>query len=93
MLQVEPVLEEDRPDEPPGGDEEAGSWKSTNNTTYPLGGCGTDSSLGTFHSTASVSGGSCPASTRRRNIKRDTLDRVQFNMTAANFRADLRCEL
>jgi hypothetical protein len=40
------------------GKEKPRSWKATNETTYPLGGCGTDSLPGTFHSTAVVSGGS-----------------------------------
>jgi hypothetical protein len=46
----------------------------------PLGGRGTDSSPGTFHSTATVSGGSWPASTRRRSCSRETLEHVQFNI-------------
>jgi hypothetical protein len=35
-----------------------------------------DSSPGTFHSTTSVSGGRCTASTRWRSIKQVTLERV-----------------
>jgi hypothetical protein len=42
----------------PAGTEKPRSWKATNDTTYPMGGCGTDSSTGTIHSTASVRGGS-----------------------------------
>jgi hypothetical protein len=48
-----PDEEEDCPDEPPGGDEEAALMEATNETTYPVGGRGTDSSPGTFQSTAS----------------------------------------
>jgi hypothetical protein len=54
------------------------------------GGRDTNSSPGTFHSTAAVSGGSCPASTRRCSWSRDTLDRVQFDMAAARSRVNLR---
>jgi hypothetical protein len=63
-----------------------------NEMTYPLGTRGTESSPGTFHSTESVSGGSYPTSTRRRSIARDTLDRIQFDMAAASFRANWRCK-
>jgi hypothetical protein len=66
----------------PAGTEKPRSWKATNEITYPVGGRDTDSSPGTFHSTAAVSGGSCPASTRWSSWSRDTLDRVQFDMAA-----------
>jgi hypothetical protein len=56
----------------------------------PLGGCGMNSSPGTFHSTAVVSGGSWPASTRRRSCSRETLARVQFDIVAAESRASWR---
>jgi hypothetical protein len=46
------------------------------------GGRGTDSSPGTFHSTAAVSGGSWPTLTRRRSCSRGTLERVQFDIAA-----------
>jgi hypothetical protein len=49
---------------------------ATNDTTYPLGGCGTDSSAGTIHSTALVRGGNWPASTRRRSCSQETLERT-----------------
>jgi hypothetical protein len=89
VLKLEPVFQEDSLDEPPGGDGEAALME----TTYPLGGRGTDSFPGTFHSTAPVRGGSYPASTRQRNIERDTLDHVQFDMAAANFLTKLRRKL
>jgi hypothetical protein len=57
------------------GTEKSRSWKATNDTTYPLG-RDTDSSPGTLYSTALVSGGSCPASTRQRSYSRETLERV-----------------
>jgi hypothetical protein len=47
VLQLEPILKENRP----AGTEKPRSWKATNETTYPAGGRGTDSSPGTFHST------------------------------------------
>jgi hypothetical protein len=76
VLQLEPVLEKDPRMNRPVGTEKPRSWMATNETTYPLGGRGTDSSPGTFHSTAAVSGGSCPASTRRISCSRDALDRI-----------------
>jgi hypothetical protein len=39
MLQLESVLEENSADGPPGGTEKPHSWKATNKTTNPLGGC------------------------------------------------------
>jgi hypothetical protein len=64
VLQLEAVLVEDPWMNRPAGTEKPRSWKATNETAYLLGGRGTDSSLDTFHSTAAVSGGSCPALTR-----------------------------
>jgi hypothetical protein len=46
-----------------------------------------DSSPGTLHSTVAVSGGSWPASTRRRSYSRDTLECVQFNIATAESQA------
>jgi hypothetical protein len=37
---------------------------------------------------AAVSGGSWPASTRRGSCSRDTLERVQFNITVVKAQAD-----
>jgi hypothetical protein len=71
----------------PTGTEKPCSWKATNETTYPLGGRGTDSSPGTFYSTTTVSGGSLSASTRRSSCSQDTLDRVQFDIAAAKSKA------
>jgi hypothetical protein len=68
------------------GTEKLHSWKATNETTNPLGGCDMDSLPGTFHSTAAVSGESWPASTRRSSCSRDTLERVQFVIAAVEFR-------
>jgi hypothetical protein len=67
----------------PAGTEKPRSWKATNDTTYPLGGRGTDSLAGTIHSMASVRGGSWPASTRRRSYSWEMLERVQFDISAA----------
>jgi hypothetical protein len=67
----------------PVGTEKPHSWKATNDTTNPLKGRDTDSSPGTFHSMAAVSGGSWPASTMRRSCLRETLERVQFDIAAA----------
>jgi hypothetical protein len=53
----------------------------------PLCGHGTNSSPGTFHSMVAVSGGSWPASMRRSSCSRDTLERVQFDIAVAEFRA------
>jgi hypothetical protein len=61
-------------------------WKATNEMMYPLGGRGTDSSPGTFHSTASVSGGRCPTSMRRCIIEWVMMERDQFDMVMASFR-------
>jgi hypothetical protein len=58
----------------------------------PLGGRGTDSSAGTIHSTASMRGGSWPASTRRRSCSRETLERVQFDIATAKSWASWKCE-
>jgi hypothetical protein len=66
------------------------SWKATNEATYLPGGRGTNSSLGTFQSMALVSEGSCLASTRWRNIERDTLEHDQFDMATASIRARLQ---
>jgi hypothetical protein len=64
----------------PAGTEKPHSWKATNDTTYPLGGRGTDSSAGTIHSMASVRGGSWTASTRRRSYSWETVERAQLNI-------------
>jgi hypothetical protein len=90
VLQLEAVLVEDPPDEPPGGDGEAAPVEGHERDHTAPGGRDTNSSPGTFHSTAAVSGGSCPASTRRCSWSRDTLDRVQFDMAAARSRVNLR---
>jgi hypothetical protein len=58
VLQLEAILEEDPPDEPPDGDGEAAFLEGHERDHVPLGRCGTDSSPETFHSTAGVSGGS-----------------------------------
>jgi hypothetical protein len=65
----------------PAGTEKPRSRKATNDTTYPAGGRGMDSSAGTIHSTVSVRGGSWPTSTRRRSFLWETLERVQFDIT------------
>jgi hypothetical protein len=52
----------------------------------PLRGHDTDSSPETLHSTAAVSGGSWLASTRWWSYSRDMLERVQFDITAAESR-------
>jgi hypothetical protein len=52
----------------------------------------TDSSPGTFHSTVAVSGGSCPASTRRRSYSRETLERVQFDIATMESWAGWKCK-
>jgi hypothetical protein len=70
VLQLEAILVEDPQMNRPVGTEKPRSWKVTNETTYPLGGHGTDSSPDTFHSTVTVSGGSCPASTRLQLVAR-----------------------
>jgi hypothetical protein len=64
----------------PAGMEKLRSWKATNDTTYPLGGRSMDSSAGTIHSTASVRGGSWPASSRRRSCSRETVERTQLDI-------------
>jgi hypothetical protein len=51
-----------------------------------------DSSAGTIHSTASVRGGSWPASTRRRSCSWETLERIQFDITVAKSRASWKRE-
>jgi hypothetical protein len=81
VLELQPVHEEHPSDEPAGGTEKLRSWKTTNDTTYPLGGHGTDLSAGTIHSMASVRGGSWPASTRRRSCSGETLERIQFDIS------------
>jgi hypothetical protein len=55
VLQLEAMLEEDPQMNRPTGTEKPRSWKATNETTYLLGRCGTDSSPETFYSTAGVS--------------------------------------
>jgi hypothetical protein len=79
---LEPVLEEVVADEPPDGNREVALVKGHE----PLGGRDTDSSPGTFHSMAAVSGGNWPTSTRRRSCSRDTLERVQFDTTQRSLR-------
>jgi hypothetical protein len=74
----------------PVGMEKPRSWNATNETTYPLGRRGTDSSSGSLHSSTSVSGGSCPAVTRQSSIKWVTLEHDQFDMATAGSRARLR---
>jgi hypothetical protein len=84
---LKPILEEDSADEPPGGDGEAALVEGHERHHEHLGGCGTDSSPGTLHSTVAVSGGSWPALTRRRSYSQDTLERVQFDIAATKARA------
>jgi hypothetical protein len=69
----------------PAGMEKPRSWKATNDTMYPLGGRGTDSSAGTIHSTASVREGSWPTSTRRRSCSRETVQCTQFDIAPVKF--------
>jgi hypothetical protein len=64
MLQLEALVEENSANEPLGGDAEAALVEGHERNHKPLGGHDTESSPGTFHSTASESGGSWPASTR-----------------------------
>jgi hypothetical protein len=66
----------------PAGMEKPRSWKTTDDTTYPLGGRDTDSSAGTIHSTASVRGAAGPprrdegvARGRRWSVSSSTLRR------------------
>jgi hypothetical protein len=92
VLELQPVCEQHSLDEPAGGDGEATLVEATNDTTYPLGGRGTDSPAGTIHSMASVRGGSWPASVRRRSCSRETLERVQFDISSAKSWTGLRCE-
>jgi hypothetical protein len=81
---LEPILEQHPADEPSGRDGEAALMEGHEEHHEPLGGGrGIDSSPGTFDSTVAVSGGSWPASTRRRSCSREMLERVQFNITAA----------
>jgi hypothetical protein len=58
VLKLQPVREQHPADKLPAGTEKPRSWKTMNDTTYPLKGRGMDSSAGTIHSTASVRGGS-----------------------------------
>jgi hypothetical protein len=58
VLQLEAVLEEDSPDEPPGGDGEPSLVEGHERDHVPLGGHDTDSSSGTFHSTSALNRGS-----------------------------------
>jgi hypothetical protein len=71
----------------PAGTEKPRSWKATNHTMYPLGGHGLNSSAGTIHSTASVRGGSWPASTRRRSCSRETVERAQLDIAPVKSQA------
>jgi hypothetical protein len=86
VLQLKPVLEKDATDEPPDGDREAALVEGHERHHESLRGRDTDSSLGTFRSTAAVSRGSWPTSTKRRSCSRETLERVQFDIAAAESR-------
>jgi hypothetical protein len=90
VLQLEVVLVENPRMNSPVGMEKPRSWKAMNETTYPLGRRGTESSPGTFHSTTTVSGGSFPASMRRHSWSRDMRDRVQFDVAVARSRTNRR---
>jgi hypothetical protein len=48
VLELQPVHEQHPRMNRPMGMEKPRSWKTTNDTTYPLGGCGTDSSASTM---------------------------------------------
>jgi hypothetical protein len=93
VLVLQPVREQHPRINQPAGTEKSRSWKATNDITYPEGGRGTDSSAGTIHSTASVRGGSWPASTRRMSYSWETLERVQFDITTARPRASWKRRL
>jgi hypothetical protein len=67
VLELQPIREQHPTNEPAGGHGEAALVEGHEQYHIPLGGRGTDSSPGTLHSMASVSGGSWPASTRRRS--------------------------
>jgi hypothetical protein len=82
VLELQPVRKQHPADEPAGGDRDAAFVEGHERHHIPLGGRGTDSSPRTLHSTATVRGGSCPASTRRRSCSWETLERVQFDIAA-----------
>jgi hypothetical protein len=46
VLELRPIHEQHSSDDQPAGTEKPRSWKAMNDTTYPLGGCGTDSPAG-----------------------------------------------
>jgi hypothetical protein len=75
VLQLEPVIIEDHSSEPPGGDGEAAFVEGHKRDDIP--------SRRTRHE------GSCPTSTRQRSIERVTMERDQFDMATASFRARL----
>jgi hypothetical protein len=77
VLELQPIREQHPTDEPVGGVREAVLVEGHERHHIPL---GAHSSLGTLHSTASMSGRSWPASTRRRSCSRETLERVQFDI-------------
>jgi hypothetical protein len=58
VLQLQPIREQHPQMNRPAETEKPRSWKATNDTTYPLGGRGMDSPVGTIHSMASVRGAS-----------------------------------
>jgi hypothetical protein len=89
VLELKPVLEQHPADESPGGDEKTALVEGHERHHESLrgGGRGTDASSGTFHSTAVLSRRSWPASTRWRSCSWDTLERVQFDIAAAESRA------
>jgi hypothetical protein len=84
---MQPIREQHLADKPAGGDGEAALVEGHERHHVSLVGRGTDSSVGTIHSTTSVRGGSWPASTRRRNCSQETLERAQFDITTAKSRA------
>jgi hypothetical protein len=81
VLELQPVCEQH------SSDESAALVEGHERHHIPPGRRGTDSSAGTIHSTASVRGGSWPASMRRRSCKRETVERTQLDITPVKPRA------
>jgi hypothetical protein len=93
VLQLEPVLEEHRPDELPGGDGEAALVEGYELDDVPREQA--QHGLLSWHLPLNGVGERRELSGLEKAVQHraDTLDRVQFDMVAANSRADLRCEL